>query len=229
MENTYTKQDAIITSLTLPSTPNSTLELLKSDIKTRTFQKGEYIFISDQEIQYVIGINYGVAKMYFMDHLGNEFTLKILTQGDFTGHRQILDNEKFAGYIQVLEETEISMLSKNMFLKLLDEDININKLIIKKLCFDLRLAKEIIENLSLKDVKHRICSILKKLHKQFSDEGSNEINADLSREDFAKLVGVARESLSRSLGELVSEGVIAIEKKRIKILDWNQLNKLSKI
>lgn len=229
MEKTYVNQCAILSSFTLPSTPISIVDLIKSDLKTRTFQKGEFLFINEQDIQYVIGINYGLAKMYFMDHLGNEFTLKILTQGDIAGHRQILDNEKFSGYLQVLEETEVCMLSKNMFLKLLEEDLNINRLLIKKLCFDLRIAKETIENLSLKDVKHRICSILKKLHKQFNVEGSNEINAELSREDFAKLVGVARESLSRSLGELVNEGVISIEKKKIKILDWNQLLKLSKI
>ncbi|MBL0049029.1 MAG: Crp/Fnr family transcriptional regulator [Bacteroidetes bacterium] len=220
---------AIINSLTLPTTPASVLEQLKSDIKTKTYLKGEYIFISDQEIQAVVGINSGLAKLYFMDHFGNEFTLKILASGDIIGHRQILDNEKFNGYIQVIEDAEVCMLSKNMFLKLLDEDISINKKLIEKLCADLRLAKDIIANLSLKDVKHRICSILVKLHKQFSVPGSDDINAELSREDFAKLVGVARESLSRSLSELVLEKVIFIEKKRIKILDWARLIQLSKI
>ncbi len=220
---------AIINSLTLPSTPASVLEQLKSDIKTKTYLKGEYIFISDQEIQTVVGVNSGLAKLYFMDHFGNEFTLKILASGDIVGHRQILDNEKFNGYIQVIEDAEVCMLSKNMFLKLLDEDISINKKLVEKLCADLRLAKDIIANLSLKDVKHRICSILVKLHKQFSFPGSDDINAELSREDFAKLVGVARESLSRSLSELVLEKVIFIEKKKIKILDWPRLIQLSKI
>lgn len=220
---------AIINSLALPSTPASVLEQLKSDIKTKTYLKGEYIFISDQEIQTVVGVNSGLAKLYFMDHFGNEFTLKILASGDIVGHRQILDNEKFNGYIQVIEDAEVCMLSKNMFLKLLDEDISINKKLVEKLCADLRLAKDIIANLSLKDVKHRICSILVKLHKQFSFPGSDDINAELSREDFAKLVGVARESLSRSLSELVLEKVIFIEKKKIKILDWPRLIQLSKI
>ena len=78
-------------------------------------------------------------------------------------------------------------------------------------------------------MKHRICSILIKLHKQFSDPGSDIINAELSREDFAKLVGVARESLSRSLSELVNDKIIIIDKKKIKIVDWNKLIQLSKI
>ena len=203
--------------------------MIESGIKTKTIRKGEFIYIAEQEILSVIGINSGIAKMYFMDHFGNEFTVKILTSGDIFGYRQIIDNESFVGYIQVIEDVEVSMIPKNIFLKLLEEDITINQKIIEKLCSDLRIAKEIIANLSLKDVKHRICSILIKLHKQFSQPGSDEINTELSREDFAKLVGVARESLSRSLSELVHEKIISIEKKRIKVLDWSRLNGYSKI
>ena len=229
MDTVFTKVNALLTSLTSPQTPESVTKLIESGIKTKTIRKGEFIYIAEQEILSVIGINSGIAKMYFMDHFGNEFTVKILTPGDLFGYRQIIDNDSFMGYIQVIEDVEVSMIPKNIFLKLLEEDITINQKIIEKLCSDLRIAKEIIANLSLKDVKHRICSILIKLHKQFSQPGSDEINTELSREDFAKLVGVARESLSRSLSELVHEKIISIEKKRIKVLDWSRLNGYSKI
>ncbi len=229
MNALLTNDCALISALTLPTTSSAVIDLLKSDIRFKKYQKGEYVFISDQEVQHVIGINSGMAKFYYMDHLGNEFTVKILSAGSITGYRHILDNEKFSGFIQVLEETVVCMLSKNMFLKLMQEEITINKCIVTCLSSDIRTAKEVIMNLSLRDVKHRISSVLIKLHKQFSEEGSNEIAADLSREDFAKLVGVARESLSRSLSELVNDNILSIEKKKIKVLDWNRLIKLSKI
>ncbi len=229
MIDNYGSDCAILASLTSSATPNSVVELLRSGVKTKIYLKGEYIFISDQEVTSLVGILSGRAKMYFMDHLGNEFTLKILAKGDIIGYRQILDNEKFSGYIQVIEEAEVCSISKNLFLRIMEEDITVNKMIISRLCDDVRIAKDIIANLSLKDVKHRICSIVLKLHKQFSYPGFDEINTDLSREDFAKLVGVARESLSRSLSELVQEKVISIEKKNIKILDWNQLIRYSQV
>ena len=220
---------AIITSLTTSGTSIAIINQIQADLKTKVYLKGEFIFVADQEIQSVYGINSGIAKLYFMDHFGNEFTVKLMKSGDVIGYRQIMENEKFVGYIQVLEDVEVSMLSKNLFLHLLEVDLGFCRRIIERLCSDIRLAKEVIANLSLKDVKHRICSVLLKLHEQFSEKGSDEIQNELSREDFAKLVGVARESLSRSLSELVSEKIILIEKKKIKILDWNQLNKLSKI
>lgn len=95
--------------------------------------------------------------------------------------------------MQIIETAEVCSMSKNVFLKLLEEEITVNRRLIDNLCDDIRTAKETIANLSLKDVKHRICSILIKLHKQFGMPGSDDINVDLSREDFAKLVGVARD------------------------------------
>ena len=229
MSQTLFTECAIINAFTTSSTSIETIHKIRSEIKTKHFTKGEFIFVAGQEIQSLVGINSGLAKMYYMDHFGNEFTLRILSPGSIIGHRNVLDGDTFAGYVQVLEDAEVCFLPKPVFLQLLDEELSVNKKIIEMLCSDLRLAKEIIANLSLKDVKHRICSILIKLHKQFSQPGSDEINAEISREDFAKLVGVARESLSRSLSELVSEGIISIEKKKIKVLDWNKLYQLSKI
>lgn len=225
----YTANCALVSALTSPSTPNSVVEFLRTEIKIKTYLKGEYIFISDQEVPYIIGINSGLAKMYYMDHFGNEFILKLLVPGDISGHRQIVENEKFFGYIQVLEEAEVCQLSRETYLRLLEQDISMNKRLIEHLTSEVRAAKEIISNLSLKDVKQRICSVLIFLHNKFSFPGIDEINSELSREDLAKLVGVARESLSRSLGELVSEKVIEIDKRRIRVLDWKQLNKLAKL
>jgi CRP-like cAMP-binding protein len=229
MVSNLTQSCAIIHSLTLPTTPQSAIDLIKSDTKVKVFQKGEFVLISEQEVQFVLGLNSGMAKFYLMDHFGNEFTIKILKAGDIFGYRHIIENELFAGYMQIIETAEVCSMSKNVFLKLLEEEITVNRRVIDNLCDDIRTAKETIANLSLKDVKHRICSILIKLHKQFSMPGSDDINVDLSREDFAKLVGVARESLSRSLSELANEKVILLDKKKIKVLDWIKLYQFSKI
>lgn len=229
MVSNLTQSCAIIHSLTLPTTKQSAIDLIKSDTKVKVFQKGEFVLISEQEVQFVLGLNSGMAKFYLMDHFGNEFTIKILKAGDVFGYRHIIENELFTGYMQIIETAEICSMSKNVFLKLLEEEITVNRRVIDNLCNDIRTAKETIANLSLKDVKHRICSILIKLHKQFSMPGSDDINVDLSREDFAKLVGVARESLSRSLSELANEKVILLDKKKIKVLDWIKLYQFSKI
>ena len=144
MNTISTSGCALITSLTTETTPIEIVNQIKTEIKTKQFQKGEYIFVAGQEIQSVVAINSGLVKMYYMDHFGNEFTLKILTAGDVIGHRHVLDNDTFNGYLQALENTEICTLSKSYYSHLIDTEITMCKRLIELLCSDLRLAKEII-------------------------------------------------------------------------------------
>jgi CRP/FNR family transcriptional regulator len=63
---------------------------------------------------------------------------------------------------------------------------------------------------------------------------SNTVSQDdkfelpLSRSDLGALIGATRESVSRAIHELVDIGVIEMEGKMIKILNFEMLNKISK-
>ncbi len=52
---------------------------------------------------------------------------------------------------------------------------------------------------------------------------SGQITNQLSREDMADMLNVARPSLSRELGKMAVEGIIQIERRKIIVIDQNKL------
>ena len=54
-------------------------------------------------------------------------------------------------------------------------------------------------------------------------EGSDVIDIVLSREDLANIVGTATETVIRLLSEFKSDKMIALEGKKIKVLDADKL------
>jgi CRP/FNR family transcriptional regulator len=55
------------------------------------------------------------------------------------------------------------------------------------------------------------------------DEDGFTLNVSLTREEMANLVGTATESLIRILSDFRKEGLIEIEHKKIKIIDFDHL------
>lgn len=82
-----------------------------------------------------------------------------------------------------------------------------------------------IENLSLKDAYQKTAALIVQLFKVHNKEMKNgsKIKLEVSRADMANMVGLTRETLTRALFKLKSDGIIDIEGKDLIILDWENL------
>jgi CRP/FNR family transcriptional regulator len=57
---------------------------------------------------------------------------------------------------------------------------------------------------------------------------SNSFDMHLSRQELSELVGISRENTARVLSQFVSDGIIDITDKKIKILNMDMVKKISK-
>ncbi len=73
--------------------------------------------------------------------------------------------------------------------------------------------------LSFKTIREKIANYLKEL----SMVQGEVITLSVTQEALANMFGVTRPSLARTLGELVSEGIIKVDRKKIEILDKKRL------
>ncbi len=65
--------------------------------------------------------------------------------------------------------------------------------------------------------------------KTYGLEEDNAINIYLSREDLASLSNMTTSNAIRTLGNFVTEKVITLDGRKIKILDEERLRKISKL
>jgi len=100
----------------------------------------------------------------------------------------------------------------------------------KLLSDNLGAAETKVVEIIQKPTRHRIAEALILLKEMYGMESDNQtLNIVMIREDIANIAGMATETAIRILYELRDEKIIDLEKKKIKILDLNQLLKESQI
>jgi CRP/FNR family transcriptional regulator len=107
---------------------------------------------------------------------------------------------------------------------ILQKDGVLSMEIMKLLSDDLRKAETSITHLAQKPVRERLAEALLFIKETYGFEEDNiTINLKLSREELANLVGTATETVIRLLSEFKSDNMIALEGKKIKIIDLDEL------
>ena len=85
-------------------------------------------------------------------------------------------------------------------------------------------------NLSQKHIRGRLAETLLLLKKNYGlEEDGVTINIYLSREDLANMSNMTTSNAIRTLSSFVSEHVLAMDGRRLKIIDEDKLRKISRL
>lgn len=194
----------------------------------RQYEKGELIILEGSSLEGLIIINRGQVKVFRDTLEGREQILYIFSQGDFFGEKNLLRNEEAAYNVEALERTNICMIKKSDFQKLLREHPDIGIKIMEELCNRLDRLENTIESMGAKNVEARVSSVLLEFSERYGKEHKKGILIELplSREGIANYIGLSRETVSRKMSLLQDEGVIEmIGNKKVIIIDKEALEK----
>ena len=114
--------------------------------------------------------------------------------------------------------------------QLVTENNRLAMFFIKLLAIDLGLSDERTVNLTQKHIRGRLAESLIFLKETYGlEEDGATISIFLSREDLANLSNMTTSNAIRTLSNFASEKLIAIDGRKIKIIDEEELKKISRI
>lgn len=201
------------------------LSILSSHKSCVSYKKGQTLFYEGTRPMGIFCINRGKVKVYKMGSNGREQILFIAQPGDFLGYRSMLSEEFYGASATVIEPAAICFIPKSDFLTILNSNPSFFQKLMKAVCHELGVMEDKLAQLAQKSVRERLASTILMLKETYGMEGdgSDVIDIALSREDLANIVGTATETVIRLLSEFKSDGMIALEGKRIKVLDVKAL------
>ena len=120
-----------------------------------------------------------------------------------------------------MEDTDIVLIPKDDFLALIQANRDVSSQMIKMLANNITEKEEQLLNLAYNSVRKRVADALILLS-QKEDNKSFQV----LREDLARIVGTAKESVIRMLTEFKNDGYIDITEGTIIILDLKKLSNL---
>ena len=192
--------------------------------KTKLFKKKEDIFMEGDLPNHIYFIKSGSVKTYKTNLDGKELITNLHKANDFFGFEAILDNSPQQDSAIALEDSEIVMIPKHDFLLLLQSQREVSNTFISLLCKKVAEKEAQLLNLAYNSVRQRTAeALLKMYHHQDAKE-----SLSVPREDLAKMVGTAPESVIRVLSDFKDEGLIDIISGKVKIKSAAKLEQVVK-
>lgn len=197
---------------------------LCKDKKTKAVKKKTEIFTEGDMPLYVYFLKSGHVKAYKSNPDGKEFITNLYNTGDFFGFEPILDGTAYQESAIAMLDSELVAIPAYDFLTLLETQRDVSASFIALLCKKVAEKEKQLLNLAYNSIRQRTAEAVLKVARL--NDPAKPIQ--ISRDDLAKIVGTASESVIRVLSDFKDENLIEIDGGKIKIINAPKLEKVIK-
>ena len=195
---------------------------LGKDRKVKVVKKKTEIYSEGDMPLHVFFVKSGNVKTFKSHPDGKELIINLYTTNDFFGFEAILENANYTESAMAMQETELISIPRHDFLMMIQSHPDVSKSFIHLLCKKVAERERQLLNLAYNSVRQRTAEALLK-----SDAlKDKQAVISISRDDLAKMVGTASESVIRVLSDFKDEGLIDIEGGKIRIRQPAKLEKV---
>jgi CRP/FNR family transcriptional regulator/CRP/FNR family cyclic AMP-dependent transcriptional regulator len=204
----------------LDELPPEEREPLAAVLRRRTYRRGEVVFHLGDPGQTLHFVRRGRLKIVIPGESGEEAVLTVVGPGDMFGEITLLDGGPRSATVTALEEVETATLSRSDFLELLHRSPAVAERLLAEMARTIRRLSEEVTDLMFLDLRGRLVKKLLELAEAHGrpGEGGIEIQAALTQEELAGMIGATRQRVNRLLGFFEDQGAIARHGRRIVIL-----------
>jgi CRP-like cAMP-binding protein len=184
--------------------------------RERSYPRNSVILFEDDpgDALYVVAL--GQVKVVLIGEDGREVILSVMGEGEFFGEMALIDDEPRSAHVIAMEDSSLLVIRREDFQDLLKQTPGIGLVLLRELSRRLRRVDEKVGSLVLLDVNGRVAQLLLDL----ADEaGSDRITRRLTHHTIAQMIGSSRETVSRTMRELVDKGSITVSRREIQIRD----------
>ena len=198
----------------------SDLERVSEISRERAYPRNSVILFEDDPGDALYVVAQGQVKVVLIGEDGREVILSVMGEGEFFGEMALVDDEPRSAHVIAMEDSTLLVLRREDFQGILKQTPGIALALLRELSRRLRRVDEKVGSLVLLDVNGRVAQLLLDL----ADEaGSERITRRLTHHTIAQMIGSSRETVSRTMRDLVEKGYIDVSRREIVIRDRTAL------
>lgn len=193
------------------------------------YPDGALVFVEGQAPRGVYVVCQGRVKMMTTNKDGKTLILKIAGPGEVLGLHSVLRGQEHEMTVETLQATQLAFVGADDFLRFLKGHADACLRAAEHLSSDCQSAYSAIRSIGLAhSVTERLARLLLELVED-SKAGDGPIRAKLAltHEEISQLIGVSRETVTRSLGELKKRRVAELKGSTLVVLNKAALEKMA--
>ena len=205
-------------------------EILASHFTLQTYKKNEVIHCEGETPTHLMCLLKGKVKVYKDGVGGRSQIIRVIKPVEYFGYRAYFSGADYITAAAAFEPSLICLIPMTTISQLLMQNNALAMFFIKQLSIDLGVADERTVSLTQKHIRGRLAESLIFLKESYGvEEDGSTLSIYLSREDLANLSNMTTSNAIRTLSQFAAERLIAIDWRKIKLIDEDKLKKISKI
>ncbi|MBP1675563.1 MAG: transcriptional regulator, Crp/Fnr family [Bacteroidetes bacterium] len=205
-------------------------QFVKNNHTVHFYNKNELIHCEGDTPTHMMILAAGKVKVYKEGVGSRTQIIRMLKPGEHFGYRAIIASEPYNTNVSAFESSVVYMIKSEIFISILKNNNAFCYRFLEEIATDLGASDARTVNLTQKHIRGRLAEALLLLKKNYGvEEDGATINIYLSREDLANLSNMTTSNAIRTLSNFVSEHLIAMDGRKLKIIDEDHLRKISKM
>lgn len=192
--------------------------------------RGQQILSPDDPPDRIHIIKKGRVRVYRMSPDGKQLTLDIYEKGTILGDMSLLGQDRFPeAYAEAIDDGVICTISPDELRRLIERYPIVGVNIIRHLSRRLTSAERELEAMAYQRVDQRLARKLLDLGQRFgvSTARGTLIQARLTQQELAEMIGTTRETLAHTLGDFRRRGLLDSANHSVVIRDAERLTEIA--
>ncbi|MBX3049859.1 MAG: Crp/Fnr family transcriptional regulator [Caldilineaceae bacterium] len=184
-----------------------------------TVPKGRVFYRPEEPGEVLFILKEGRVQLYRISPEGKKLVITTLGEHTLFGEMALLGTKMHNTFAEAVEDCLICVMSRTDLERMILSKPQVALRILEITGKRLREAEERLESMAFKGIPARLASLLLRL----SEEQDSDEVTGLTHQDLAESVGTYRETATQVLNDLKSQGLIEIGRKRIQLLNKDEL------
>lgn len=182
----------------------------------RRYEPGGLLFTEGMPCEGLYLIGAGVVKIVKTTSSGREIMLALEAAPATVAEVPVFDGGPYPASVIAVRETTAYIIPKASLHRACREHPEIAMKMLRVTGQRLRQLVMLLQAVTFGSVRQRIARQLIDWHEEFAEP---EFSLPLSHEELAMRIGTVREVVSRNLSRFQAEGFIAIERRKLRVID----------
>lgn len=208
---------------------NDERRLVAENMEVHTYRKNQLIYAEGDQPEFLWVLLKGKVKKTKEGVGGRVQILRLIRPVQYFGYRAFFANESYVSSATAFEPSMLGAVPLTLVRDMISKNIQLAWFFIQELSRNLGGSDTRIVNLTQKHIRGRLAEALMVLldNYGYEDDGST-LRIYMAREDLANLSNMTTSNAIRTLSAFVTERLVVVDGRRIKIINEAQLRKISK-
>ena len=205
-------------------------EQVLDEMEVRAYRKNEPIYSEGDVPSHLLCLLSGKVKIYKDGVGGRAQIVRVINAVEYFGYRAAFAEENYVTAAAAFESSVIASIPIGLVRQLIMRNPQLAWFFVRSLAIALGKSDARTVNLTQKHIRGRLAESILFLKESYGTEDDGKtLSVYPSREDMANLSNMTTSNAIRTLSAFAQEGLIALEGRKIKMLDEAALQKISRM